>query len=376
MTLVIISHTEHYKNDQGDLVGWGPTVQEINHLLEIFDIIYHVAMIHDTKAPSSALPYSSENIIFVPIPVIGGLTLASKLKSILNAPKIISIVSKTLKQGDYFQFRAPTGMGVFLIPYLSFFVKKPGWFKYAGNWNQEHPPVGYKLQRWMLKLQKRLVTINGQWAHQPKHLITFENPCLNDHDIRIGALLRENKELEPRLTFCFVGRLEKEKGVERIIQAFKLLSKANRECVRTVHFVGEGDDESYFKSLCEDIDVNFMFYGALPREAVFDIYKESHFFLLPTTASEGFPKVIAEAMNFGCIPMVSNISAIGHYVKHNYNGFLMDPASAETLYEQIMIGLSLSHANYKLILSHAEEMTHLFTFSNYNMRIKSLILNE
>ena len=37
MKLTIISHTEHYKLSDGTLVGWGPTITEINHLAEIFD---------------------------------------------------------------------------------------------------------------------------------------------------------------------------------------------------------------------------------------------------------------------------------------------------------------------------------------------------
>ena len=37
MKLAIISHTEHYKLPDGSIVGWSPTVNEINHVLEIFD---------------------------------------------------------------------------------------------------------------------------------------------------------------------------------------------------------------------------------------------------------------------------------------------------------------------------------------------------
>ena len=43
MKLAIISHTEHYPNQDGDIVGWGPTITEINHLLDRFEEIYHVA---------------------------------------------------------------------------------------------------------------------------------------------------------------------------------------------------------------------------------------------------------------------------------------------------------------------------------------------
>ena len=72
MKLAIISHTEHYRNAQGRIVGWGPTVSELNHLATHFDEIYHVAMLHDSAPPPSSLPYLHDNITFVPLPPSGG----------------------------------------------------------------------------------------------------------------------------------------------------------------------------------------------------------------------------------------------------------------------------------------------------------------
>ena len=135
--LTIISHTEHYKMPNGTIVGLGSTVTEINHLVSVFDEIRHVAMLHQDVAPASALPYTSDKIIFIPIKAVGGSTLYDKLAIVWQVPKVITTIRNTLKGSDYFQFRAPTGIGVFVIPYLMFFTSKKGWFKYAGNWKQE-----------------------------------------------------------------------------------------------------------------------------------------------------------------------------------------------------------------------------------------------
>lgn len=374
MRLAIISHTEHYKTNDGTIVGWGPTVNEINHLLEVFDTIYHIAMLHDKEAPPSVLPYISDKIIFVPIPVVGGDTILSKLDIVIKAPQIIRAVSKTLNQVDYFQLRTPTGIGVFLIPYLTFFVKKKGWFKYAGNWNQKHPPLGYRLQRWMLKHQTRKVTINGTWKDQPKHCITFENPCLTIEDIEIGQQVIRYKTITEKLSFCFVGRLEHDKGVARIIEAFKALSTEDQSKINKVHLVGNGKALKYFKALAEDSGINIIFHGFLSRTEVFEIYKLSHVFLLPTTASEGFPKVIAEAMNFGCIPIVSNISAIGQYIVHDKNGFLLDLVTSKNVVQAIKRVLNLCDSDYKRLLDNRKAIVKKFTFSHYNYRIQTELL--
>lgn len=375
MKLAIISHTEHYKTNDGTIVGWSPTVNEINHLLEVFEEIFHIAMLYDEKPPRSVMPYISDKITFIPIPTVGGTTILSKLKIIWNAPQILRTVSRILSQVDYFQLRTPTGIGVFLIPYLSLFVKKKGWFKYAGNWNQKNPPLGYIIQRWMLKQQKRKVTINGRWKNQPKQCLTFENPCLTLEDLKIGQEVIQNKTINEKLSFCFVGRLEKDKGVERIIEAFKALSKNDKSKINQIHLVGNGKDFEYFKNLGKDFSINFKFHGFLNRTEVFDIYSSSHFFLLPTTASEGFPKVIAEALNFGCIPIVSNISSIGQYIEHNENGFLIENVNSENVLKMIQTALNLSECEYKRLLENRKSIVQKFTFSHYNYRIQTDILN-
>lgn len=376
MTLAIISHTEHYKLTDGTLVGWGPTITEINHLLDIFDTIYHVAMLYDTEAPASALPYVSDQIIFVPLPALGGTSLGAKFQVLCKAPMVLRIINNTLKKVDWFQFRAPTGIGVYVIPFLTFCIKKPGWFKYAGNWNQESPPLGYRWQRWLLKQQSRNVTINGRWNNQPKQCLTFENPCLTNQELMEGTVLSKQKTIEGALTCCFVGRLEKPKGVERIIQAIGGLTFEEKNRIHVVHLVGDGQDLNYFKSIAEQIDVDFVFHGSLSREKVFEIYKESQVFLMPTTASEGFPKVIAEAMNFGCLPIVSNISSIGQYIEHLETGISLEEVTSENLRISIKEVCEMSDRRFREILINQRSIIEKFSFNHYNSRIKTEIISS
>ncbi|MCF6308049.1 MAG: glycosyltransferase [Flavobacteriaceae bacterium] len=368
MKLVIISHTEHYKLPNGTIVGWGPTINELNHLAKKFEEIKHIAMLREETAPPSALPYNASNIKFIPLPPLGGKTLASKLKIIFTAPKIISIIKEELQSADVFQLRTPTGIGVFLIPYLTLFSKKKGWYKYAGNWNQENPPLGYRLQRWMLKKQKQIVTINGKWENQPKQCITFENPCLTVEEYNLGKTIISEKKYQVPFSFCFVGRLEKPKGVERIIEAFSNLTPEEKKNIAQIDFVGDGTESEYFKKIASESGMPMNFHGFLPRNKVFELYKNSHFFLLPSTASEGFPKVIAEAMNYGCIPIVSNVSSIGQYI-NNENGYIVSPTTSEKLNSILSEIIKTEEEILKQKAVKGRNVSQYFTFENYNYRI-------
>lgn len=356
----------------GTIVGWGPTVSEINHLAEDFEEIYHIAFLHNGTPPPSSLPYTSSKIKFIPLKSVGGKGIAAKLKIVWNIPKVIATVQETLKRVDVFQLRTPTGIGVFLIPYLTFFSSKKGWYKYASNWNQKYPPLGYALQRWMLKRQSRKVTINGRWPQQPAHCLTFENPCLTESERVDGLQLSRSKSFEPPFTFCFVGRLEDAKGVQRILDAFGGLKSLEK--VDIIHFIGDGSKIDSYKKQAKALNLPAHFHGFLERTEVFEIYKKSHFILLPSD-SEGFPKVIAEGMNYGCIPIVSDVSSIGQYVTSD-NGYLLDLDEKKKLDRSLAVALNESIANLEKKSINCHNVAAKFTFVRYRQRIQNEIIEN
>lgn len=372
MTLAIISHTEHYKHPDGTIVGWGPTISELNHLAEDFEEIYHIAVLHPGTPPPSSLPYTKDNIHFVPLKPVGGKGIWDKLAIIGSIPNTLKTVRQTLKKVDVFQLRTPTGMGVFLIPYLSLFSNKKGWYKYAGNWSQKNPPLGYALQRWMLKRQKRKVTINGKWPDQPKQCLTFENPCLTEPERQEGLQISKSKTFQAPFIFCFVGRLEDPKGVQRIIDAFGSLESLEK--VAAIHFIGDGQKTASYKSQAETLNLPAHFHGFLGRDEVFEIYKKSHFLLLPSD-SEGFPKVVAEGMNYGCISIVSDVSSIGQYV-NDTNGYLLNPLEKTALKRVLRKSLYEVSENLQNKSINSHNVAAKFTFAHYRSKIQDQIIKN
>lgn len=374
--LVIISHTEHYKNTENQIVGWGSTINEINFLADYWEEVVHVGCFYNDKAPSSALPYSKNNIRFKAIPPYGGKTLFDKIKIFTKIPKIVAVVYKNLKDATEVQLRLPTSMGLFLLPLFSFIFprKYTFWVKYAGNWAQETPPLSYRMQRWWLKndFAKCKVTINGFWENQPKHCLSFENPCLTERQIADGDIQMQRKDFVKPFVFTFIGRLEEEKGVKRIISA---LEKLPEELIKEVHFIGDGIKKNEFKDSASFLREKALFHGFQSTKTVHEILKKSHFFLLPSTASEGFPKVIAEAACYGVIPIVSNVSSIPHYI-NNKNGFLWK-INEPKVFDEILFD-SVTYDKKELIVRSkgVVELANKFTFKNYLNKLETKIFNE
>ncbi len=374
MKVAIISHTNHFLDQSGNVVGFGPTVREINLLLEIFEAVYHIAPLHQQGvAPANAISYVSDKIIFVPLQPSGGHGLMDKIGVLGSAFSNLKVIQTTLKEVDVFQFRGPTGIGVYLLPYISFFSTTPRWVKYAGNWVQENPPAGYAFQRWWLKknLQKSPVTVNGKWPAQEAHVLSFENPCITDQELQQAKSIAAKKSFKSGLVICMVGRIEKEKGVGRILEALKHLPEGFP--IEKVYFVGDGPGKPGFVKEASSIAIPCVFTGTLDREALNDIYAESHIFCLPSTASEGFPKVIAEAAAFGCIPLVSSVSSIAQYIHHGVNGSVLEVTDASGVAAQLQM-LEQDRGALEKLSANVVSLAEKFTYSHYNSRIINDVL--
>ena len=370
MKLVIISHTPHYTKG-GNYLGWGPTINEINHLSKLFSKIYHIAPLYDDeKCPKSSLSYHSSKIKYIPIIPGGGKSILAKIKFLLSVPSNLKTIHRICNNIDFIHLRTPTNIALYVLPYLYFYSGKLRWVKYAGNWNQKNAPFSYEIQRLWLKknLQRSFVTINGTWPNQKPHILSFENPCVTEIELNKTKNIIRKKKYNKKLNLCFVGRLEKEKGVSLLISALEKIK--DKSFINTVYIVGEGpalNDNCYRASKINDVSI--IFKGPISRMELNQIYEMSHIIIHPSL-SEGFPKVLAEAAAYGCVPIVSKVGSIGQYINKR-NGILLNNISSDA----IITALISLEKNRKELQKKAFESYYLskkFTYERYNRRILRL----
>jgi glycosyltransferase involved in cell wall biosynthesis len=363
--LVIISHTEHRIGEDGLIYGWGPTVEEINYLSCFFKDVTHVACIEKSSViPGSYRKYNSDNIEYLPIPQFGGKTVLKKLLILFKAKNIIKQVEKALDNATHVQLRVPMGIAVFLIPY--FVIRKKEfifWIKYANNWGDPSPKLGFRIQRYLLKKNflKCKVTVNGFWPNQPDHIISFENPCLYKREIlNLSTIKIINKHTQP-FNLLFVGRVEEEKGVGIVID---WIVKYKPQEISVFTIIGEGKDYDYYHKYVEKIGLEhkIKFLGSKSREELQKLYMEYDMLVLPSFASEGFPKVVAEAMAFGCVPIVSEVSSLKNFLEKSSAAISWSDFSENGLYDLCITDQLLTNG-----LNWAEK----FTFENYLNRLRS-----
>jgi glycosyltransferase involved in cell wall biosynthesis len=374
MKLVIISHTKHYLRSNGTICGWGATVRELNHVAECCDELIHLAPLHQSPPPDSSLDYESDRITVVPLKPSGGHGL-KKLSILSTAFYNLQQIYIHTASADYIQFRAPTGMGVYVLPFLKWWRPRRYWVKYAGNWVDPNMPLGNRWQKLWLKYIDRQVkvTINGRWEKK-KRFLAFENPSLTAQEFRQGqAVIDQKQALIPKqLRLIFVGSLSYHKGVHLIIEALKELEDTSP--FSELLFVGDGKDRPAFEKMTHEIDFPIRFLGQCAKAKVAQLLSDSHILLLPSK-SEGFPKVIGEAMNFGCIPIVSKVSCIPDYVKHQLNGLVLDNLSSDDLKANLIEISTWSPETYRQALKKNAALAHRFTYEHYNFALRTSIFN-
>lgn len=368
MKLAVISHTPHYIRN-GKIAGWGSTVREINHLLKLFDEIQHLAPLHKEESPESSLEYVGDKIKFIPLRPYGGEKLFEKFSVLFTAPynlKKINSVLKNLDKNDWVQFRAPTAMGIYVLPYLKIFSRSKLWVKYAGNWQMKDPPLTYKFQKWWLEnnFQKSKVTINGYWEGQKEHILDFQNPCFDKDELNKAKKYAASKNFEGKLTFCFAGSLTPNKGVDILLDALNLTER--KEDIAEVIFAGDGIERTKYEKKASEINMKINFTGFVSRSELDNIYERSHLIILPSE-SEGFPKVIAEAAAYGCVPVVSDVSSISQYFDDS-KCFLLKKINAEEIRMKIDSAIG-NRLNLKEMSAECTKQSEIFTYEHY---VKSL----
>ena len=372
--LLIISDSPMWKDKDGKIQVFEPTLREIEKIQEsLFDSITWIGFEHPHQRRNDGRS-TKHAIVPVLLPASGGKTLMGKIKQFFSLPFYFMVIFKHLLNNQYIHTRGPSIPALMEVLLSFLWPKKTYWHKYAGNWVQENPPLSYVLQRTLLKKARHAaVTVNGKWGDEGKHIKAFENPCLTQDMIEEGRQYAIEKVFNEPLKLCFVGRIEEAKGVKFILEGLKQLPAEH--AVQRVQFIGSGPHLNEWEKAGKQVQgIDIQFQGSLDFTSLIRVYRESHALLLPSTASEGFPKVIAEAAAYGCLPVVSGISSITQYVRHQENGLVIEPLEPYKL----VAWLEYIHTNPeqgKAMALAASQMAEAFTFQRFTEKLKQEVFH-
>lgn len=294
--------------------------------------------------------------------------------SIKAIPSIVSsffIIFKAMLVADHIHLRCPGNMGLIASIVQIFFPFKKKSAKYAGNWDPKaKQPFTYKMQRWILSntfLTRNIqVLVYGNWPNQSKNIKPFFTATYFDSD-KVGI---QSKILKDNIEFVFVGTLSKGKQPLYAIELVHELAKKGYTLQLNLYGEGEmrAELETYIK--VHKLENYIFLKGNQSKETVLEAYKKSHFLLLPSK-SEGWPKVVAEAMFWGCIPVVTPISCVPDMLNYGTRGVLLN----ENLQEDVgkLINVINDFEIYNKISSEGQLWSQKYTLDYFENEIKKIL---
>jgi glycosyltransferase involved in cell wall biosynthesis len=261
-------------------------------------------------------------------------------------------LSISVRKADAIQVRCPGNLGllgVILAPLFSRYRVA----KYAGQWNgYQGESFSNRLQRFILASSwwNSPVLVYGNWPAQPRHIKPFFTSMMSqeqvDHAVQVA---NARQSIGQPLHLLYSGRLVREKRVHVLIDAMKILEEQG--VAATLKLVGDGparqELEDQARSL--QLDEKIRFEGSFPYEQALQWNEWADCLLLASRHSEGWPKVVAEAMCYGVIPIATQHGQLAEML--DGRGILLENGTPEEFASAItnlQSGMSLKEMQKKV----------------------------
>lgn len=343
MKLGIFSDCIHYRTPDGKVATENHILlRQLQQLCSHFSetlICCPFAAYDETKILST---YSSPNLQFHDLPVVGGETIDAKMKLLAALPKWLNAYKRADEFSDIIYQRFPNNLN---IPgFWYFFVKKKKVFAtYTGTWNGYESEAGtYRMQRWMLRKYFR----GPVWV--------YDKPGMSDNRIKAGfspsyssnEWNEETEQVQQRLQrftegelsvyrFITVGTLIDYKNQLAIVKACHVLIEKNFPFVLTI--VGDGpmrgEIETYINT--NGLSEHIRLAGKKNHQELRQLYRQ-HDFVIQAPLKEGFGKVPVEGFFHGVIPIINNISMASYMLDAGKRGFLFDAGKPNDLVDTLL----------------------------------------
>ena len=281
------------------------------------------------------------------------------------------LIYKSMIWADHIHLRCPGNIGLIGCLLQVLFPSKPKTAKYAGNWDlKAKQPLSYRLQKWILSntfLTKNMqVLVYGEWENSTKNIKPFFTASYFEKD-KIAVAPRP---LTGKISFVFVGTLSNGKQPLYAIQMVEQLYKNGHDVQLTVF--GEGAERNSLEDYIQtnNLDNIVSLQGNQNQETIKAAYIKNHFVVLPSL-SEGWPKVIAEGMFWGCLPIASRVSCVPNMLDNGKRGLLLE-LQLTTDVNQIE-SIIKDQNRYQEQVENAIQWSRQYTLDVFENEIKQLL---
>ena len=278
----------------------------------------------------------------------------------------ISTICKAVRHSDAVHTPIPGDIGTIGMM-VALFMRKPLFVRHCGNW-AERRTLAERMWRWMLEFFAggRNVIFATGGANEPPSKV---NPNIkwifstSLQEVELKAAKVRELPTNGEIRLMIACRQEPLKGTDIVIESLPAIVKEFP--LAKLEIVGDGSLLSEFKQRSRELDIDhrITFHGRVPQPRVLEIMRGAHVFCFPTSASEGFPKVVLEALASGLPVITSMVSVLPELLKRGC-GILMPEPSSDRLAKAVH-QICRSEANYRAISLNAIQTAQDYSLENW-----------
>ena len=335
MRLVVVSHKicwnspdapDFYQTDGGFPL-------QIKAISELFDETKIVVPCEKSPNKNGVSPIKGRRVKVCPLSMPTGEDFRRKLNIPFWLLKNGLIIWREIKAADAVHAPVPGDVGTIGM-LIALLLRKPLFVRHCGNWLVQRT-AAEAFWKWTMEQfagGRNVMMATGGDAAAPSeknaNIKWIFSTSLSQNEI--GSAAPREFPADGKLKLIIACRQEQRKGTDVVIESLPLILAKFPDA--TLDVVGGGSLLEKLKARARDLKLEnrIVFHGKVEHSRVVELMKQAHVFCYPTSASEGFPKVVLEALAAGLPVVTTRVSVLPHLVGAGC-GVLLNAPNAEEL---------------------------------------------
>lgn len=264
--------------------------------------------------------------------------------------KFLSI-KEELKKHEKIWVRAPSIDSIF-IAFIALKQKKPVIMHIAGDlngvWNNEkysflQKIIAFGFAKILLFLIELLINNKNVYIlctgeSLTKRYSKAKNGSVQFFDTNLESDDTTRVRHDKVFNLLYVGRLEKDKGIENLLLSFKKINDFEKYKKIKLSIIGFGSSSDKIKRFINEnnLKININYIGFVSNDKLSGFYKSHDALIFPSMAPEGFPRVIQEAWLYDLPVITSDTGGISGVAIDNKNALVFNSGDFNQMEDKII----------------------------------------
>jgi glycosyltransferase involved in cell wall biosynthesis len=331
MKLCVVSHKPCWASTESK-TGYatdGGFAFQMRAIAELFNETRVVVPVYADDCRSGQIPL--DRVVVQPLTPLTGSGIQRKLRYGAWLLHNLPLLVREILEADAVHAPIPSDIGTAAM-LIAAALRKPLFVRHCGNWLVAET-TAERFWKWFMQrfAGGRNVFLTTGGADEPPsganpNLKWIFSTSLTRQELDTYRRPRMSVPKHPRLAIAC--RQEEKKGTDVVLASLPLIAQHFPGI--TLDVIGDGTALPQFRDQAAALGVSerVRFHGKVSHEALLEILQHVDLFCYPTTASEGFPKVVLEALACGLPVVTTPVSVLPQLMKNGCGVLIHGPDPA------------------------------------------------